>query len=384
MYPTKKYILYFVALVFFCSTFLTVYEEPSLDYVTYLTGGTFVKNGDLKNIYDLDKQRDIQLNLIKKTYQIDDLGEGQYLLQYRYLPMNALLFYPLTLLSTKTGIFIYLVVNTLIILTSIYLLKKAVESGTKLCFLFSLSWIFGFTIVSFLNNQLLLILLILSMIYYYSRQDRWLLVGMISGFLLFKIQFLILLPFIFIISKEKLKLLLGFISSFSSLLVFNFLIYGKSLLVDYSKFILKTELPPFELNKDAMVTFISFLGSLSNMPEINLWIINGVLYAGILLIYLCFKRKGLELENLLISAILFTILSSGHAFMADLVVLLIPVLLGFIHKTRYLLYGSLLMYPLSFVSYILPIPILILILFLIGFYYLMVGDPGLEPGTGRV
>jgi len=317
---TPFLVLYLVFILVYYLIFLAhPLNTIGSDLISFLTGAEIVKEGKGELLYNLQTQYGYQLEVIK-PYQKSNL------LPFRGLPFLAFLFIPLTYFPLFTAYKLFIIVNTLVLVTFLMLSSRFFKflNDKKLFYLLPLSF---FPVVTsiVIGQYVTFLLLIIFFIYSYLKDDRPFYAGILGGLLLIKPQFLLLVPFLILITKGKTKFIFGFLSSSAAIFLFSLLLFKGEFVSSYLSFLSQTETPAFGSRYWHMFSFYGALQSLFPLVDRNIFLVlNGFLY--VFSLYL-FNRKisNLTFDRLFSIGILFTSVFSLHTLVHDLIVFLIPI-----------------------------------------------------------
>ena len=310
--------LWFILLTFsFFETNTNKYYEQkrnTIDFNAYLTGALVTKNQP-NNLYNEKTQYAYQEFLFNKSFN------G--LLSFRNTPLVALVNIPYTFIAPLKAYKISFLVESIIVVFFIFYLAFITKSSKLFI---PLSLIFIPTASQSVYSQVAIVIaLIYAGIFHLFKSEKYFWAGALTSFLILKAQYLIAFPYLFIISKDKKSFLAGF-TVFSALLVLvDSLIYKSFYLVDYVKFLLRTENRNFGTDRLILFNVSNFL-KLFNLPD-SLGFIVSILFFAITLLVILYKKNTLTLERFFISLILWNISITIHSAPVDLIFLLIPITL---------------------------------------------------------
>ncbi|OGK24903.1 hypothetical protein A2954_00820 [Candidatus Roizmanbacteria bacterium RIFCSPLOWO2_01_FULL_37_12] len=321
MSSTNIFLISIVVGLFISFSFYSQNLILGSDFVNIYTAVSMIKNGQGKNLYDLDWQETYQKNIVRYT-QIRSLP-------FRHSPLIAWLLSPLSNLSFKKAYLLFAYLNILgLVLFYLAAKKIFVHISSNLLFVV-LIFLSAPALRTLLTGQtpILLSFILLALFSYLKRQD-WFMAGVVGGLIFFlKIQLILLLPFFYLISKNRKKFMAGFGLSLIVLLFISLQVVGLPGLLSYPGFIFKTENGAYGSNlwdSFSLASLLSWLG------------INGggLLIANILLYILAFlffaadlKKRSFE-QNFTLSSILAP-LFAVHFLAHDLTVLNVTILILF-------------------------------------------------------
>ncbi|OGK24902.1 hypothetical protein A2954_00825 [Candidatus Roizmanbacteria bacterium RIFCSPLOWO2_01_FULL_37_12] len=305
----------FISVSFFSEDF-----NLGSDFISYYTGASLLKNRQGNRLYHIEEQKSFQ----KKFPKYSDL----ILLPFKAVPFVALFFLPLSYLRLENAYLIFAYLN-ISVLFLIYLIAKKVFihiTGERLFLI--LIFLSPALFLALLNAQTSIFLTLVMLLIYISLKKRsWLMVGILSGFILIKVQLITLIPFLFLLSKNKKKFLLGLILSLTLLFLVSLHAVGLSELLRYPDFILKTE-------NEAYGSIIGDSFSLSSLfsPLVKIGLINmrqiflgNVFFYMLALFLFNIQLKRHNLSWLFILSSILAILFSMHTLAYDLSILTVSI-----------------------------------------------------------
>jgi len=287
--------------LFFALLYFIIVPFPffNSDLTNFLTGAQILRSSSRAELYNSAAQSHFQSRLLAPYH-----FHPAYLLPFRYPPLVALLYLPLTLVPFIYAYFLNWLFLLSVLFLGLYLFYKH--------FSFPFLWLVPFAFTPFVYSLLLgqpsvIIALSPVLIYHFFSRKLFFTSGFSALLLLIKPQyFLVALPFLCLASPGK-KFLLGLVSGLITILVTGYLLVGPGFLFEYPRFIFSTESSRF--------------GTLSAL------LINLPLPAIILLLPLVLglviKIKP-SLPSVLLCLPFFLCAFSGHSFSQDLTLLLFP------------------------------------------------------------
>lgn len=346
----KRFVAIFLTVVFltfnlFLSAYLFISNREAstgiankdIDFLAYVTGAKILQDNP-GNLYNINLQRQVQEGYTNRHF------EG--ILSFRNTPITALMFVPFANMDKKIAYTVNYYLQTILALAFIFILFKTTKSD--IIFL-PLALIFFPSIYQQTNGQMMpaLIGLTLVGIYYLFKTNRIFWAGVISAFLIFKIQFSIIIPFLFIFTGEKRKYLGGLAISSGVLLLMDSLLYRSFYFFDYIKFVAGTESYNAGTSLPSLYNLTAFLNYFG-ISYFYAGIVSAVLYVAILTASAVYRRK-FSFEKYFAAAVLLSFSLTLHSQLVDLILLLIPIFLisKWWSNIRYILILSLFTIPLA-------------------------------------
>lgn len=339
-----------------------IFRYTNLDFVSFMIGGETAKQGRLEKLYDLSYQQQI-----RDSFNLR-MGENAKFLVFKYLPIYAYLFIPLTFFNYSESIFLYYILNILLAFLSVFITLKAKNSNKKTAYIVPFASFF--IIYTLTSAHTFFPLFIFTLIYYSLSKEKWYLLGIFASLLTFKIQYLFFLPFLLLMIKNKKRFFISFLISVLLILLINIEIYGPNLFTEYIRFILNTETPYYGSNSSGMVSLVQAIKSMTVNTNMSLLIvINMVFYITVLigLYYMFKKRRIINSDYFFIGAFLLSTFFSIHAWPpGDILILMLVILFIENSKTNYKLMFLFILY--SMIIMFLGTRVLALSPFVLGLY----------------
>jgi len=294
--------------------FMNHYLICGSDFGSFYMGIRMLLSDVRSLVYERSTQSYFQGQVLKLCSNVNFL--------YRNPPTLALFFLPFLFTSLDTGYRLFAIFNIFLLLASLFLLQKSLDSkNTLFAYLLALSFLPAIATIV-LGQVTILILFLFVIVFKFLKEKRFLSVGILLSFLLNKPQYLTFLPFSLLLIKNKPKFFKGFF--LGSLIIFIIAVYmvGINGLLRYPFFLVKTENVQNVSRVTGFISFVSFLYFLGFSP---LWVylLNGIFY--FFVFFLMSKRKKrLNLNASFSSSVLFTVAFTPHAWGQDLLIVLIP------------------------------------------------------------
>jgi hypothetical protein len=318
--------LVFALFYFFVFSPLPGWEQNS-DFVVYLTGARLIAEGQGHRLYDLNTQLEAQNAILSPDFREE-------VSPFRYLPPVGLPFILLVFLPLKSG---YQILNLINLVVLLWFIAKTYEAWPRLRrYVWWPVWVFLFLPVFYTMGQSQASLLILGglfLTYLSLKRKKYFLAGIASGAFLIKIQLSILIPFFLILAKDKKAYLSSFLLVFALMAVLSILIIGPQAFLAYPAFLFQTETYQLGSEFGNMPTLRALINSLSLWPTITVLTLNGLVYLFCLLIFKIKAKKTFS-DLDFIAAILLAIPLAVHLYGYDLVLLLVPLSLLFVHLPK--------------------------------------------------
>jgi len=229
------------------------------------------------------------------------------------------------------------VINIILLLIFHFLFIKFFPGTTKNKFLLLLTVFFYPSIANLIVGQhTTIILLIFLSIYLALRKERSFWAGLTTSLLIIKPQYTLFTPFSLYLSKNKKQYILGFVLGILIFWIFNLVIMGSiKPFLDYPNFILSTENPEFGSRPYQMFTLYGLVKQIAPLTKNEILVIGNYVLYGIFTLLTIYKTKKLKSFGMLFTAgIILTILFSIHALTHDLLVLLVPLYIGIVNRTK--------------------------------------------------
>lgn len=297
------------------------------DFRQFYAAGAMVRAGDAHRLYDYQTQKEFQDRLVSPQPTALPFVSPAY---------HALLFAPFSLLSYRTGYFVFLAVNAALLGISFALLRPSTQNLRAI-----LSWLPAAMVFSFMpivmaliqgqDSLLLMTLLTGSFVLLILEQDLY--AGILTGLGLFKLQIVLPLALVFLIWRRW-KFSSGFALSGGTLTLLSVWLTG----VEQSKLYLKILLaiaglraPPSDLARYPIT-----LEQMANLHGLvyglgSRWMAGGRVHLlGIslsLVVLIWTARQGVGVKQsstLLLLGIPCSVLIGHHTYVHDLSVLFLP------------------------------------------------------------
>jgi hypothetical protein len=305
------------------------------DFIVLYTGGTLVKQGLIKHLYDYDKQTEIERNLTGRLSP----------LPFNHTPYEALLFAPLACFPYLWAYLIWALINLGLVALSAYLLRAYLENvrslSLRLVFVLSVIVPLFLAIVHGQDSVLMLFFFTLALVS--LKQGRESRAGCYLALALLKCQFVLpFVPVFFI--KRRWRVVSAFLAVSVLLVLISFWAIGWGGVVDWMK-LLKQENAAVPYGAESGDKLVSYYG----MPNLR-----GFFYVALagrvsplglnLLLAGCsvalvvwgihrwgttYQSERRDLELLLALDLVITLLVSYFAWPHDLVLVSLPILLTF-------------------------------------------------------
>lgn len=262
-----------------------LWNTPSGDFLSHYTAGKLLVNQPTK-LYSLLDQREVFSSLtVHKTF-----------LPFRNMPVTALVFVPLTLVSPATASNIWLGVNFLLLLTAGWLLCSAYKTLLRintqsqvalssLLFSFFALLFYPITDVFWLGQVELMVLLAFAAALFASAHHRYLSMGLCLAFFSLKPNFLVIVPFIIVSQTAKpdyLKAGLGFVAGCMGLYLVNqYLVHDPSFIFKYLRFLEQTDRVEFAVYSSKQFSLYSVLNKDFQITFKTAMALNGVIATGV-------------------------------------------------------------------------------------------------------
>jgi hypothetical protein len=333
-----KYILFgltFFSFFFVFIYFLLPYPVFNGNFAAFLTGARIISSGSGSLLYDKSTQFSVQ-SYLYAPYHL----HPNFLLPYRYLPVLALIYIPLTAVHYPMAFFF----NLVFMLFQIFIIFFLAKKNFFIPFLRLIPFAFTPTIYSLLVGQPSVIMaLSFFLIFHFFRRKQWFISGLSLTLLLIKPHlFLLSLPLL-LSSRPPGKFFTGIVCGVLLAIVTSLFLIGPASLLKYPEFVLFTESPQFGTKSTNLV-------SLPLFPALVIYLL--------LLMFAIYLKPSFK--SILISLPIFLCSLSGHTYSYDLVILLFPLIFLLRHQTGlglFLLVTLSLSFPFipNIFSWILPI-----------------------------
>lgn len=299
------------------------------DVVSFLTGAKIIKDGRVDYLYDVNTQFEYQNKVVSPA--------RKKLLPFRNFPITAFVYTPFLEMSLKNSYTVIFVINTALLLIFHLAFIKFFPGASKNKLLFLLPIFFYPSVANLIVGQHTpIILLVFLSIYLLTKRERPLWAGFATSLLMIKPQYLLFTPFPLYLSKNRKQYVLGFIMGVLIFLVLNLMITRSyKPFLNYPNFILSTEYSSYGSRPREMFTLYGLVKQVMPQAKSELLII-GNLFLYVVFAVLTLKRSRIlkNSDMLFTSGILLTILFSVHALSHDLLVLLVPLYIGIVNRTR--------------------------------------------------
>jgi hypothetical protein len=222
-------------------------------------------------------------------------------------------------------------------------------------------YFFPVFITLFMGQTSFILAIIFVLIYHFLRLKEFKKVGVLSGLLLVKPQYLLAVPLILFFVKRKREFLSSFVLTVFFLLVLSLLIVGPEALLGYFDFARLTENPEFGNRASQMFSIqaaTSYLFFNSNLTRAEPLFINASIYLLSLGLFLK-KAKDYSFNKNFVIVVLLVLLFGVHVLNHDLILLIIPIFIllqqvykGGVKSSLFLLISFLFLIPTaSFLGY---------------------------------
>lgn len=301
------------------------------DYMSYLTGARIVKSGQASLLYNLSLQKEFQKD-VSQSLAVE-------LLPFRYLPAVALFFLPFTLVSLKAGYLLFVLFNLSLVFVLIIFVRFIFPDLRESRFILLIPIFFvpvTYTII--LGQTSLVLALMFLTVFYYLREKKEFIAGLVFGLIFFKIQYLLFLPFLFLMAGNRKSLLKGFSLSFGLVIITGFILTGIKGALVFPTLLTQTESAGFGARYWQNYTFTGLLQNIFPLLRnslTDLFVINSFFY----LVSLLFFAKNFLKKNLIPAfslALTITLFFAMHVLSHDLTILVIVlfILLGGVIKIK--------------------------------------------------
>lgn len=309
---------FFIALivcVFFVLSFKTAVGS---DFVSYLTGAYIVRSGYWDKLYDLATQYRFQQIVIYPNSESS-------VLPYVNIPILALVIVPFTYLPLLTAYKIFVLVLLLVVGIFSFFVHKAFKYLRGSLWVL-IPFIFYPSFGSIFEGQITpIILLDLILIFVLFKNNKESLAGLLTSFLLFKIQYVILFAYLLALTTQRKKFLKGFLLGSIVILGVSLFLSKGGILTSYFPFIFSVQKPELGTRMADMLTLHASLSQIfKTISYKHIFIINSLLFLVSLTVFYL-KRKKLKFEEAFAVAIIFTLVFSVHSVNYDYALLLIPI-----------------------------------------------------------
>lgn len=286
------------------------------DLVSFITGARIIVGGDGENIYNLDFQSEYQSKITTPNKLI--------LLPFRNPPITAFFFIPLSFLSINNAYKIYVSILISVLVFISWLSLKTFENLNN-SYWFVLPFIFNPSIVAIFSGQISVFLLLIFMFIFINlKKTNSFKTGLLTGFLLIKLQYLVIFPFVYFLIKDKKQFFFGFFISSLFVLIGSIYISGIGFFEEYLRMLILTENPLYGTKNTSMFSLFSSLSQIISTTKQNLLLLNLGLYLIVIWIFYT-KHRRLSLGINFTILTLLTLVFCIHGGDVDLVLLLLPI-----------------------------------------------------------
>ena len=307
-------------------------EEGAFDFLAFYTAGTILKEGAREQLYDVEKQAEIQRRLTGRPTP----------LLYYHPPFDALMFLPLAYLSYPTAYAVWVIANLLVLLAVVGLLLPYLQSlPLFLVALFWLSVVFPVFLSLFQGQMSILLLLIYVATFLALKRKAEFRAGSLLALGLFKFQLVLPLLVVFVVRRWW-RGLAGFFSIALVLVFLSVAVVGVGGVLNYALLLwhlpqeVGTEIAsdPFGVRAARMPNVRGFITeALRGSTLLGDYATAAVLLVSVALLawslrYWFLERDRGEVFDLQFSLqCVVTLLVSYHTHLNDLALLTLPILL---------------------------------------------------------
>jgi|SRR3989344_1702887 len=330
----------YLSLVFIFSSFLALLEvvffvlslneANGSDFISYYTGAYTIRTGEGSKLYDLQVQYDNQQEILFKEQksEVEDSFVGFIkILPYVNIPPLALFIIPLTFIPFIAAYKLFVLANLLLCIIIIISVPKVFNNIRPFTFWVFLPLLFYPSFGALFVGQITpLLLLLLITIYYFLKTKKYFLVGVLSGLLFLKMQYVVIIPYLLILVPKKLEYIKGLLISALILLGLSFMIAGPTFITDYLSFVFSVQKPEYGVGLGKMFTLHASLIKLfgdRGLFEKDLLVVNSILY--FISIYIFSHLKKIPLAFKYAVAIIWMLVFSIHSINYDYSLILIPI-----------------------------------------------------------
>ncbi|MCL6611109.1 MAG: DUF2029 domain-containing protein [Peptococcaceae bacterium] len=317
LYSLILYLIFFYLVGCVCGILFYAYGS---DFLCFYIGGTMVSGGDIENLYNLDRQKEVN-DAIRSQNGIP--FESVFLI-FVNPPFYALFMSPLTNLPYNAALWIWRTLGIAVFIISIRALAGELKlTGNKwlpLSIIGLTSFPVFIGLVSAQNS--LFSLGIYAAIYILLKNKRDFTAGLALGIGLFKPQLFFLLPLVLVMLKRW-RAVAGWLSGCASVFLVSYVFMGGKVIAGYVKFLLSEEYRSFAGNFINMHSVPSFFRMLTGDNSL-IFPIAIITSASVLALIYTGIRREYGLDAIFSLVITGTILSSPHLFDYDLTLLIIP------------------------------------------------------------
>ena len=299
------------------------------DFTIFYTAGTMLSQGEGAQLYDNALQFQMQQKFAPKV----NIREGP--LPYNHLPIEGLLFIPFAKIPYFQAYLLWDLLNLLMLAGALFVLRPHLPAlhGQSLILLVLLGLAFFPVFTALLQGQdILLLLLLFALAYTAMRRNSAFAAGCWLGLGWFR--FPLILPFVLILLRRKpWQLLCGFTLAGALMAVASAAVVGWKQTLLYPVYMWRVErtsvgpIAPRNMPnlRGLLETALSGLGSWASVAGM-------VVFLSLALLWFCSSRWKPDSDKARFDlgfslAMLAAVLASYHAYVYDLSVLLIPVLL---------------------------------------------------------
>jgi hypothetical protein len=305
--------------------FVTFQSVGGMDFEHYYVGAKMVAAGQGAQLHDLETQFDWQSRIL-----------GQVSTPFNYPAPMALLYWPTTLLDLSHGYLLWTFLSTLMFAGSVLLLNKTFRFAQDSWFLLLLCagfLPFHATLSSGQADAFLLLAYTVSLVC--LEKGKPAISGLVLSLALLK--FHLVLPFVLVmLLRKQWRFLLGFTGGGVTILGLWLWISGPGLFTAYPRLVMGIkELPRGRFEPQLMGNFRGMFFGLSE-HEAPTWLVAVVALVGLALV----AKYWSGIERGFAAAMAMTILTSYHCYVYDLILLLIPLMVGIrlVKKSNVLLF----------------------------------------------
>jgi hypothetical protein len=293
--------------------FKTFQSVQGMDFEHYYVGATMVAAGQGAQLHDLETQFQWQARIL-----------GQVSTPFNYPAPMALLYWPTTLFDLHHGYLLWTALSALMFAVSVLLLNKTfgfVEDSWFLLLLCAGYLPFHATLSTGQCDAFLFLAYAVSLVC--LKEGKPGIGGVVLSLALLK--FHLVLPFALVmLLRKQWRFMLGFSAGGAAILGIWLWISGPGLFTAYPRLMMGIkELPRGRFEPQLMANFrgmfYAFIGH-----EAPTWMVAAVALAGLILV----ARYWSGIERGFASAIAMTLLTSYHGYIYDLILLLIPLMVG--------------------------------------------------------
>ncbi|MCU1310625.1 MAG: hypothetical protein JWO20_1750 [Candidatus Angelobacter sp.] len=303
-----------VALVFICLHL--AYESPTnrWDFRAFYISGKMVANGDAAKLYDLSSEAAYQNRYVEASRIVAE-PESPFL----YPSAVSLIFVPLSFLPLNFAYSVWTAINLLLLLATIRALKRELQIEAGDWPLFA-ALLFPPTAACLLHGQLSLLLLFLyAHAFIQMRRGNMLIAGILIGLVALKFQLMLAFAAILIVRRAW-AAIAGIACGALIVAALSAAVSGFHQLLSYPGYIRSMAYHPHVAFTSSMVNIRGFIElCIHREPFIPLVVAISLLVIGFSVAFWRDTTTGFSL------AIIATVLTAYHAYLQDLVLLLLPI-----------------------------------------------------------